>query len=48
MQLAQLAILYGLENLNTYNGHLRREREKRIEVGSEAVDIIRVREPEHV
>ena len=29
MQLAQLAILYGLDSLNTYNGHLRRERGER-------------------
>ena len=28
MQRAQLAILYGLDSLNTYNGHLRRERER--------------------
>ena len=28
MQRAQLATLYGLDNLNTYNGHLRREREE--------------------
>ena len=39
MQRAQLAILYVLDSLNTYNGHLRREREEN-DRGSKAVDII--------
>ena len=38
-------ILYGLESLNTYNGVEKRERREKER--SEAVDIMRVREPEH-
>ena len=45
MQRAQLDILYGLDTLNTYNGHLERREggERRAKVGSKAVDIIWVR-----
>ena len=39
MQRAQLAILYVLDSLHTYNGHLGREGEENNR-GSKAVDII--------